>query len=229
VTCASCWDLYNRILLRCTDPWTLNTNFFYIKSVGHSSNVKISHHRHVCNSLAIYNTAFHSLVILITPRDECRNFMQLPICVTFYKKSNWTEVFFNLSPYKILGPLIKWRCCHFHPDKFVRPLVFITNCSELRNTTMGQILMIKYSVILPTFYKNPSTGSTVYMERRADGMLLLHAYFISSIKKSHSLETVLLCQFFSPPYFYRSIIKVIVLTGNWYRIRKCFIYLFLKV
>ena len=24
VTCASCWDLYVRILLRCTDPWTLN-------------------------------------------------------------------------------------------------------------------------------------------------------------------------------------------------------------
>jgi len=24
VTCASCWDLYIRILLRCTDPWTLN-------------------------------------------------------------------------------------------------------------------------------------------------------------------------------------------------------------
>jgi len=61
---------------------------------------------------------------------------------------------------------------------------------------MGQILMIKYSVIPPTFYKNPSTGSTVYMGRRADGMLLLYAYFISSIKKSPSLETVLLCQFF---------------------------------
>jgi hypothetical protein len=28
VTCASCWDLYTRILLRCTDPQTLNSSNF---------------------------------------------------------------------------------------------------------------------------------------------------------------------------------------------------------
>ena len=107
------------------------------------------------------------------------------------------QFFFNLSSYKILGPLIKWRYCRFHPDKFVCPLVFITNCSKLSNTTIGQNLMIKYSVLPPTFYKNPSTGSTVYIGRHADGMLILYAYFISSIKKSPSLEALLLCRFFT--------------------------------
>jgi len=62
---------------------------------------------------------------------------------------------------------------------------------------MGQNLMKKYSVIPPTFYKNPSTVSAVYMGRHADGMLILYAYFISSIKKSPFLEAQLLCRFFS--------------------------------
>ena len=62
---------------------------------------------------------------------------------------------------------------------------------------MGQNLMIKYSVLPPTFYKNPSTGSAVYMGRHAAGMLILYAYFISSIKVSPSLDALLLFRVFT--------------------------------
>jgi hypothetical protein len=93
-----------------------NTNLFYIKSVWYSPNFKISHRRHVCNSLAINNTAFRLLVIRIAPKAECGTFMQLPICVTFYKKVREQKLplfFFKSIVIQILGPWIKWCYCRF--------------------------------------------------------------------------------------------------------------------
>ena len=43
VTCASCWDLYTRILLRCTDPWTLNLRLVSVSYESSSRRCLIKH------------------------------------------------------------------------------------------------------------------------------------------------------------------------------------------